>query len=617
MTTILAAIVGVLAAGAAWALQWLILLFTNGLFFGRLSAEKCDSWDSPLPFLWVVIVPIAGSIVMGCLARFISERIRGDGIPQVMESILVRESLISPLVAFLKPLSAAIVIGTGNPFGAEGPIIATGGALGSVLGQLFPVSAVERKALLAAGAAAGISAMFGSPVAGVILAIELLLFERRQRTLIPVAVASAIAFMVSRLYSDSGPLFPMPACPQAAHAGPLAICFLLGLPAGLAAILVTRSVIFFEDRFEKLPIHWMWWPAIGSVALAGCAWFEPRVLGFGYSNIAWALDPEHFSPGHAFTLGAAASLFVWKLLAWSICLGTGTSGGILAPVLTIGAALGAAFGFGLDRFAPGISPGVPLAALAVMSGVFGATARAPVATIVFALELTHRPEGLPAVLAACAAAQLVTIWLLPHSLMTEKIARSGLPIGHEYVHDELSLLRARDVMSTEVLTIPASLSLAELVEWLAPGGLRTKHQGYPVVDERGRLVGVLTKKDAAEAWAKPDRNGLVARSLCARMPVIAYADESVRVLSDRLVSSHVGRLVIVDRADPGRITGIVSRSDILEASQRARARVLAVLAANHHGPTTTRANEALAQTDLVAHVGQLEEKPIRLPIVGR
>lgn len=604
-TTLLAAAVGFAAAGAAWLLQTLILLATNGLFFGRLSAGSCDSFASPFPFAWVALVPILGSLVMGVMARFLSPRIRGDGIPQVMESILVRESLISPVVALLKPLSAAIVIGTGNPFGAEGPIIATGGALGSVLGQLVPVTPSERKALLAAGAAAGIAAMFGSPVAGVILAIELLLFERRQRTLVPVAVASALAFTISRLTSAEGPLFPMPELPRASSAGPLALCFLLGIPAGLMAAVVTRAVTFCEDGFERVGhargIHWMWWPAIGSCFLAACAFFEPRVLGFGYSNIGHALAGD-------LGLAACASICVWKLLAWSVCLGSGTSGGILAPVLTLGATLGAALGLLLDRVAPGISPGVPLAALAVMAGVFGATARAPIATIVFAIELTHRPEALPAVLAACAAAQLVTVTLLPHSLMTEKIARSGLPIGHEYVHDELSLLRVQDVMTRDVVTLPGELPLAELATRVA----RTRHQGYPVVDASGDLVGVLTKKDAFESAAHPPAPGSVVRDLCRRAPVTAFPDESVRAATDRLIEAGLGRVVVVDRASPSRVLGILTRSDVLEASARARARVRAALDA---GTTVTRANEALPGTRLEAARPAADLPPIPLPVL--
>ncbi|HZV01875.1 MAG TPA: chloride channel protein, partial [Planctomycetota bacterium] len=357
--TLLAGGVGLTAAGAAWGLQQLIGLFTNLFWFGHVATAPADDWNTHWPAIVTVLLPAAGGIVVGLMARYGSPKIRGHGIPEVMESILVGESRIAPRVAFLKPLSAAIAIGSGGPFGAEGPIIATGGALGSIVGQLLPVSVVERKILLSAGAAAGMSAMFGSPVAALVLAVELLLFEMRPRSLIPVAVASVVAFIASRGFTNV-PLFPMPDCPNAAKPGALALCGALGLFAGLAAIVVTKVVYAVEDGFEKLPIHWMWWPALGGLVVGLTALIEPRVLGVGYRNIGDAISGS-------LPVSLCLSICVFKLVAWSISLGTGTSGGVLAPVLTVGAALGAAAGAWLDHAAPSISPGAPVCALAVMA----------------------------------------------------------------------------------------------------------------------------------------------------------------------------------------------------------------------------------------------------------
>lgn len=558
---LLAAVVGVLAAGAAFGLQNLIGFFSNLCWFGRVATSLADDWNHHWPAGVAIALPAVGGLIVGLMARYGSPKIRGHGIPEVMESVLTGESKIAPRVALLKPLSAAIAIGSGGPFGAEGPIIATGGALGSIVGQLLPVTAVERKTLLAAGAAAGMSAMFGSPVAAVILAVELLLFEMRARSLVPVSVASVMAFVASRGFTTV-PLFPMAAVPQAMQPGPLLVCAALGVVAGIAAIGVTRVVYWVEDVFEKLPIHWMWWPALGGLVVGSTSLLEPRVLGVGYRNIGDAI-------AGSLSLELCLSICVFKLFAWSVSLGTGTSGGVLAPVLTVGATLGAAAGAGLDHVAPGLSPGVGVCALAVMASVFAGTARAPLATVVFALELTHRVDALPAVLACVAMGQLVTVSLMRHTIMTERIARRGIPIGHEYTHDELALIRVSQVMTREVLTVPAHLVFADLKEWFAPHGIRTKHQGYPVVDPSGRLVGVITRKDvqqALEASAPPAFAG----DLVAGPPITVSADEPVREAADRLVAAGVGRLVVVDRGDPGRIVGILSRSDILEASKRSR-----------------------------------------------
>jgi H+/Cl- antiporter ClcA len=561
MIALLAAVVGVLAAGAAFGLQNLIGLVTNLCWFGRVNTSLANDWDTTWSSLAIVLLPGVGGVIVGLMARYGSPKIRGHGIPEVMESVLMGESKIAPRVAVLKPLSAAIAIGSGGPFGAEGPIIATGGAMGSIVGQLLPVTEVERKTLLAAGAAAGMSAMFGSPVSAVILAVELLLFEMRARSLVPVSVASIMAFVASRGFTNV-PLFHMDAVPQALNAGPLLVCAVLGVIAGIAAIGVSRVVYWVEDAFEKLPIHWMWWPAIGGLVVGATALLEPRVLGVGYSNIGDAIKGE-------LTLKLCLSICVFKLFAWSISLGTGTSGGVLAPVLTVGATLGAAMGAGLDHIAPGISPGVGVCALAVMASVFAGTARAPIATVVFALELTHRVDALPAVLACVAVGQLVTVSLMKHTIMTERIARRGIPIGHEYTHDELALIRVAQVMTREVLTVPAHLGLEDLKQWFAPHGIRTKHQGYPVVDPSGRLVGVITRKDVQTALDGTAPFAF-AGDLVGGPPITVYADDPVRTAADRLVGAGVGRLIVVDRQDPTRIMGILSRSDILEASKRAR-----------------------------------------------
>ncbi|HEX8914315.1 MAG TPA: chloride channel protein, partial [Humisphaera sp.] len=407
--------VGVALAAAVIA-QGLLRLsagVTNLAFHGRLSfdTEGASPWDHRLgPF--VAGVPVIGAVVIGVMARYGSRAIRGHGIPEAMEKVLTGQSRIPVRVMFLKPLSAAVAIGTGGPFGAEGPIIATGGALGSVVGQVLPTSADERKTLLACGAAAGMAATFGTPVAAVLLAVELLLFEFRPRSLVPVALASAIAAAARLLFEGAGPVFPMPAVEPTAL-GPLVLYVLLGGLLGLAAIGVTKAVYAVEDAFERLPVHWMWWPAIGAVAVGGIGYFQPRTLGVGYANISDLLS-------NRLDLAAVAVLCVAKFASWSIYLGSGTSGGTLAPLLTIGGAVGTLLAAVANHLVPGAHLSLGVGALVGMAAMFSGSARALLASVVFAFEATRQPAGLLPLLGGCAAAFLVSALLMRNTIMTEK-----------------------------------------------------------------------------------------------------------------------------------------------------------------------------------------------------
>jgi H+/Cl- antiporter ClcA len=351
----LAVAVALVAGLVAQGLTRLIGLVTNIAFYGRWRATFVSPAEHHLG-AWVVLVPVAGGLIVGLMARYGSKAIRGHGIPEAMEQVLTNESRISPRMAVLKPLSAAIAIGTGGPFGAEGPIIATGGAFGSLVGQLLRTTADERKTLLAAGAAAGMAATFGSPVSAVLLAIELLLFEFRPRSLVPVALASATATGVRYAFVGAAPVFPMPNLTQPSGAA-LAGYIVLGALVGVVSVGVTRLVYAVEDGFEKLPIHWMWWPAIGALAVGVVGYVAPHTLGVGYDNI------EEIVAGHI--AGAAlVALCGWKLVSWTISLASGTSGGTLAPLFTIGGGVGAAIGAVAAALLPSLGLDVRIAATA-------------------------------------------------------------------------------------------------------------------------------------------------------------------------------------------------------------------------------------------------------------
>ncbi|HTQ47621.1 MAG TPA: chloride channel protein, partial [Polyangiaceae bacterium] len=419
---------GLIAAVIAKVLTALIALVTNLAFYGRLSTETVGPANNHLGWL-VVIVPVVGGLVVGAMARWGSAAIRGHGIPEAMEKVLFDESRIPVRMTFLKPLSAAISIGTGGPFGAEGPIIATGGALGSFFGQVVRVSAQERKTLLAAGAAAGMSATFASPVSAVLLAIELLLFEYRLRSMVPVALASVAACGARIALVGSAPAFSMPhvAAPGGAA---LAVYIGMGVIVGLASMLVTRLVYGIEDAFEKLPLHWMWWPAIGGVVVGVVGYFAPHTMGVGYDNIDRILSGD--------LAGQAVIVFcVAKLVSWSISLGTGTSGGTLAPLFTIGGGLGSAIGAAAAWALPRSGVDIRVAALVGMAALFAGASRALLASVVFAFETTRQPVSLLPLLGGCTAAYLVSAMTMRHSIMTEKIARRGARVVSEYTADFL------------------------------------------------------------------------------------------------------------------------------------------------------------------------------------
>ena len=476
-----------------------------------------------------------------------------------MEQVLFNESRIPARVTFHKPLSSAISIGTGGPFGAEVPIIETGGALGSYIGQALKVSAEERKVLLAAGAAAGMSATFGSPVSAVLLAVELLLFEYRLRSIVPVALASAAACGAHIAFVGPAPAFTMPLATAIPLVAPW--CGLHGARRGrrpgAASMLVTRAVYAVEDAFEKLPLHWMWWPALGGVVVGLVGWLSPHTMGVGYDNIDRILQGD--------LAGEAVVVFcLLKFVSWCLSLGTGTSGGTLAPLFTIGGGLGSAFGALAAALLPAAGVDVRVAALVGMAAVFAGASRALLASVVFAFETTRQPMGLLPLLGGCTAAYLVASMLMRNSIMTEKIARRGARVVSDYVADFLDQVLVSDVAAAPVVVLRADDALAGVREWIARHTDGSRHQGFPVVDAEDRVVGVVTRRDLLDGASA---EGTV-RHVVKRPPSVVYDDSTLRDAADHMARENVGRLPVVSRDDPDRVIGIVTRSDIIASHSR-------------------------------------------------
>ncbi|MES2403932.1 MAG: chloride channel protein [Pseudomonadota bacterium] len=562
----MAIVLGAVAAGVAQILLLLINLFTDIFFYGRVSdvigplAPKHTGVLSPAHNhlgLWVIVIPAIGGLLAGIMARWGSRAIQGHGIPEAMERILEHESNIPARVTWLKPLSSAFAIGTGGPFGAEGPIISTGGALGSLIGQFLSVTAQERKVLLAAGAAAGMAAVFGAPIASVVMAIELLLFELRSSSLIPVALACVTATGVRYATFGPGAVFALPLVAEP-DGWALVSYIVLGALVGYASVWVTKAVYGVEDLFEKLPVHWMWWPAIGGLAAGLIGYFAPHTLGVGYDNIDGLVSGS-------FGLKVLLSLCILKFISWVIALGSGTSGGTLAPLFMIGGALGALIALGFGRLWPGLGIDLRIAALVGMAAMFAGSSRALLTSIVFAFETTRQPAGLLPLLGGCTAAYLISALSMRNTIMTEKIARRGVRVPSEYSADFLEQVQVGKACTRDVRSLKTSDELGEVRTWMNSGRVRAQHQGYPVVDDAGRVRGVITRRDLLD----PDKPGLTRiGDMLKRGPIVVFEDHTLRDATDLMVGENVGRLIVVARDNPNRMVGILTRSDVMAANSR-------------------------------------------------
>ena len=553
--------IGLLAGAIAYLLYKLIGLFTNIFFYHRLVADFVSARHTQIG-LWVIVTPVIGGIIVGFMAKYGTPKIKGHGIPEAMEAVLVNRSRIQPRVAILKPISAAIAIGTGGPFGAEGPIIQTGGAMGSLVGQAFHTTASERKVLLACGAAAGMSATFNTPIAGVILAIELLLFEFKARSFIPLVIASTLATAVHMQLLGAGPMFSVSAMdfgiPRA-----LPFYLLLGVVCGLAAVGFSKLLYWVEDLFEKLPVDELWWPAIGALGLGIIGYFVPRVLGVGYDTIGDILNGN----------------LAWKLLllvmiakaaALVISLGSGTSGGLLAPMFMSSAALGGVYALLVDRIYPAAGLSAGAFALVAMGAVFGAASRATFAFIIFAFEITRDYNSVLPLMLVSVIADGIAMRLMPRaSIMTEKLARRGLHIHQEYEADVLQQVRVAETMDKEVPKLPQELKVRELADRIARGDPEVrKHQGMFVMDAAGKLAGVITRGDVLRGLEQDPSGAMTVLDAGTKKVVVTYPDELLHEASIKMLRNDIGRLAVVDRDDPSHVIGYLGRSGIMAARLR-------------------------------------------------
>jgi H+/Cl- antiporter ClcA len=557
LLSLLAALVGALAGVVAYALYALIKVISNLIFYQQWSFVARDDTAHTLGWL-VIVVPALGGIIVGLMAKYGSPKIRGHGIPEAMEAVLFNRSRIAPRVALLKPLSAAVAIGTGGPFGAEGPIIQTGGALGSIIGQVLHLTATERKTLLASGAAAGMAATFSTPIAAVILAIELLLFEYKPRSFIPLVVASTIATSVRFLLLGHGAMFTVGSLDFGFPAS-VPWYLPLGVLCGFAAVWFSRALYRVEDWFEKLPIDEVWWPALGGLGLGVIAFFAPRVLGVGYGNISEILNAQ-------LALGVLAVLLIAKSAALLISLGSGTSGGLLAPMFTIGAALGGMYAGIINYFIPSAHLSSGAFALVAMAAVFGAAARAPFTLIIFAFEITRNYDSVLPLMLVVVVAYAIALRYMNNSIMTERLARRGQQVNQEYEVDVFQQVAVSRAMDGHPTLIPAKTRTGELAARIARNEPEVvRHQALLLTDERGELAGILTRGDLMRALQHDPSGNLTALDAGDSAPHVAYPDETLGDALNRMLQQNCGRLPVVARDNPKKIVGYLGRAAVLQA----------------------------------------------------
>ncbi len=560
LVSVLAAGIGLAAGFIAYGLYKLIGLFTNFFFFHRLAVDFTSARLNTLG-PWVIVTPVIGGIIVGLMAKYGTDKIRGHGIPEAMEAVLLNRSRIAPRVAILKPLSAAIAIGTGGPFGAEGPIIQTGGAVGSLVGQAVHTTAAERKVLLACGAAAGMSATFNTPIAGVILAIELLLFEFKSRSFIPLVIASTLATAVHLQLLGGGPMFVVG---QTNFGVPYNVPFYLalGVLCGFTAVLFSKALYWVEDMFEKLPVADTWWPAIGALGLGVIGYFVPRVLGVGYDTISDILN-------NRLTWELLLAVMIFKSLALLVSLGSGTSGGLLAPMFMASAALGGAFAMGVNHLFPNwhLDPGA--FALVAMGAVFGAASRAAFTFIIFAFEITRDYNAVLPLMLVTVIADGIAMLFTRTSIMTEKLARRGLRIHQDYEADVLQQVVVSETMDRDTTALPADLTVNEVANRISardPGVVR--HQAIPIADRNGKLVGIVTRGDILRALERDTEGKMSVLEAGSNRLVVTYPDELLYEAAGKMLRYNIGRLPVVSREDPGKLLGYLGRSGIMAARMR-------------------------------------------------
>jgi H+/Cl- antiporter ClcA len=548
MTSALALVVGFIGGLVAQGLLELIYLFTNISFYGKWSFAITYPVHHHLG-AWVILIPPIGGLLVGIMVYYWEPTLKGHGIPEAMEAVLVGKSLVRMRVGILKPLATAFAIGTGGPFGAEGPIIQTGAAFGSIFAQLTKLTPYQRRVLLASGAAAGMAATFVAPFAGILVAIELLLFEFRARSFIPVAVSSVMATAVAVHFRGWAPLFPTPAF-SLKSMQELWLFGLMGLIMGLIAIAMIRVLFWLEDLFDNhfpLKPRLIWAPAFGALLLGVIGYFYPQVFGTGYDTIRDMLN-DRLSTGTL--LGISLAKF-WALV---ISLGSGTTGGVFAPSLIVGGGIGAVYAQAWRHFFPHFVSDPAFYALVAMAAVFGGIARAPFTSIVFLFELSRNPNALLPLVVCCVVSDGFVRLFSAESIMTGKLIKRGLIVRQDYSVPVFMRARIEQVMGKNFTVVRPDDEVRAVVRELTPEATGV----IPVVEKDGRLIGIIEAHDLLKGV---DSN-LKIQDIVRQDYVLARPGQTVDEVTREMVLHNAENVVVVedDKVTP---IGVASAADIL------------------------------------------------------
>ncbi len=529
-----------------------MIAFFNQLFFGTL--ENFSLVTSP----WVILLPMIGGLPVGFIVEYIAKEAKGHGVPEVLTAIATRSGRIRPVVVVAKALGSAITIGSGGSVGREGPIVQIGAALGSVIGQFFKLSERRVVNLVASGAAAGIAATFNAPIAGVLFSVEVILGDFGFQSLGTVVISAVTASVVSRAILGDFPAFVVPAY-SLNSPWELVLYLGLGVLAGFAAWLFVKLLYFMEDVFDdwKFPNYLK--PAVGGLGLGILGFFVPQVFGTGFNAISDLLAGK-------LGLGLLLLLIFGKIVATSLTLGAGASGGVFAPALFTGAMLGGAFGTVANMLFPGIVASSGAYAMVGMAAVFAGAARAPVTAILILFEMTQDYRIVLPLMFATVISTLIAQWLEPESIYTLKLARRGLDVKARRSMNLMSSILVEDAMTPigEMITVSPQIPLPQLAQIFQ----ETSHHGLIVFNAQGELYGIVTISDLERALKVDDTEAKVA-DICTTNVLTVYPDETLNEALRHFGALDVGRIPVVSRHDPLHVIGVLRRTDIVHAYSNA------------------------------------------------